>query len=335
MQKEILDKILLLDNNGELIAPGYAKKYNYVYNRNKAHKFPLRLKEWNFYQFQKGSLALQLTLGHVSYMCSVSATLFDIETNERFSVGKMLPFFNPNLDLNPEENSYNEFNTKNFHMSFEVKDNERILYLKAKTLKYRNVEIKLNIENDPNNEKMVIATPFKEKKDQFYLNYKENYYKASGYARFDDYVADFKESTGLLDWGRGIWPYRHEWFWGSVTTIHEGVPLGFNIGWGFGDLSNATENMYFYDKKAYKVGELEVIRDEYDYLSAWKLKDKEGKFELFFLPVFDNYTQNKLLVVDTHCNQVFGHFSGYMKTEDGIIRFENILGFIEHAVNRW
>ena len=45
--------------------------------------------------------------------------------------------------------------------------------------KYKNVEINLVVENDLDNEKMVISTPFK-KKHQFYLNYKENYSKENG-----------------------------------------------------------------------------------------------------------------------------------------------------------
>jgi len=31
-----------------------------------------------------------------------------------------------------------------------------------------------------------------------------------------------------------------------------GVPVGFNLGYGFGDTKNATENMIFFDGKAYK-----------------------------------------------------------------------------------
>ena len=93
--------------------------------------------------------------------------------------------------------------------------------------------------------------------------------------------------------------------------------------------------MYFYNKKAYKVGKLRVKRDTNDYMQPWKLMDDERKIRLYFLPVFDNYTENKLVLVDTHCNQVYGLFSGIIETEEGPKKFRDVLGFIEHAVNRW
>lgn len=98
-----------------------------------------------------------------------------------------------------------------------IRTGKRILALKGHSKEYDRIEVKLVIENDPSNEKMVIATPF-DKPSQFYLNYKENYYKAKGYARFGDKYVEFKNATGLLDWGRGVWPYTHEWYWGNLTS---------------------------------------------------------------------------------------------------------------------
>jgi hypothetical protein len=164
---------------------------------------------------------------------------------------------------------------------------------------------------------MVIATPFKNDK-QFYLNYKENYYQANGYVIINGETFDFDGATGLLDWGRGVWPYRHEWFWGSVSTHIDGVPFGLNIGWGFGDLRNATENMYFYGKKAYKLGVLDVKRDVTDYMKPWHLSDPEGKIAFDFVPVYDNYTENKFVIIDTHCHQIYGRFSGEIETSQGV-----------------
>ena len=333
-QKEIKQKTVLLNHQGQLNTAGYAKTMQFSYNRGEIRSFPLKLKEWNFYQFIKGEDIVQLTIGHVSYTCSVTATLLNIKTGVKHQIGKMKWFFAPELDVNPEKESYNEFKSDDFLMTFKVTDKERILTFKGKNERYRNVDILIVAENDIHNEKMVIATPFKKKK-QFYLNYKENYYHAKGHVIFDGINIDLEGATGLLDWGRGIWPYRHEWFWGSASAFIDGVPFGLNIGWGFGDLSNATENMYFYDKLAYKVGVLKVERDYKNYLAPWHLKDEEGTIELFFEPAYDNYTENKFVIVDTHCDQVYGYFRGTIMTSEGEKRFSQVLGFIEHAVNRW
>ena len=97
----------------------------------------------------------------------------------------------------------------------------------------------------------------------------------------------------------------------------------------------ASENMVFYNKKAYKLGHLTVDRDESDYMKPWRLTDEENGFLLEFTPFWDNYTENKFVVVDTHCNQVFGKCSGHFRTETGTVEFKDITAFIEHAVNRW
>ena len=334
MNHEVKEKTVLLDERGRLIEKGYATKMNFIYNRENVKSFPLKLKEWNFYQFIKDHYSLQLTLGHVSYMCSVCAALIDLDTGKKYELGTMKPFFVPQLDADPEQESFVDFMSGDFYLSYQVTKDRRMLYVKGSNEKYQNVEIRLAIENDVENEKMVIATPFKNPK-QFYLNYKENYYSGTGSVQFDDLIVDFDGCTGLIDWGRGVWPYSHEWFWGNLTSHIDGVPFGLNIGWGFGDLSHATENMYFYNKKAYKVGKLLVKRDRAEYMKPWKLKDEEGKIRMIFTPIYDNYTQNKYVVVDTHCNQVYGYFTGVIETEDGPKQFRNVLAFIEHAVNRW
>lgn len=334
MQNQIVNKIKLLDNKGRLNQKGYATKMNFIYNRECVKSFPFKLKEWNFYQFIKDTYSLQLTIGHVSYASSINATLIDLRDGTRYEIGAFNILKTPTLDLNPEEYSYNEYKDENLFMSFEVFEDKRILIVKGKNDKYKDVEIRLDIENDINNEKMVIATPFN-KPTQFYLNYKENYYKVIGFVRFDDKEVSFDNATGLIDWGRGVWPYKHEWFWGNLTSYIDNVPFAFNIGWGFGDLSNASENMFFYNKKAYKLGELKVTRNANNYMDPWHLIDENGDIELHFTPIYDNYTFNKILFVNTHCDQVYGYFNGYIKVNGNKIHFNNLLAFIEHAVNKW
>ena len=334
MQNEIIQACDLLNANGDLAVKGYAKKMNIRYNREQAKQFPMPLKEWNFYQIQKDHLVLQLTLGHVSYICSIAATLMDLHTGDRYEFSVMKPLFIPELDRNPETDSNVSFTDKDFLLNFTVTKDKRILQVSGKSEKYANVDIHIELDNDVNNEKMVIATPFR-KPHQFYLNYKENYYSGTGHATYGDTTVSFDGCTALLDWGRGIWPYSHEWFWGNLTSEIEGIPFGFNIGWGFGDLSKATENMFFYNRKAYKLGHLSVTRNEQDYLAPWTFRDSNGLLEMTLEPFYDNYTENKYLVVDTHCNQIFGYFSGTILTEDGPKQFRKKLACVEHAVNRW
>ncbi len=334
MNHEITTMTNLLNDAGHLNEKGYAKKMHFVYNRECAKRFPLKLKEWNFYQFQSSNYILQLTIGHVSYMGQMAVGLIDLSSGKRWDYGTMKPFFIPELDFNPEAPSFCEFKNDEAHLTFEVSANKRILHFEGSNKGFPKIYVHLEIENDPDNEKLVIATPFS-KPTQFYLNYKENYYKANGLVRFGEKEVDFSDATGLLDWGRGIWPYSHEWYWGNLTSHIDGVPFGFNIGWGFGDLRHATENIYFYNKKGYKIGELIGEWDDNDLLGVKHFHDAENKLQFTFTPFYDNATCNEFVVVDTHCHQIFGHFSGTIETDEGMKEFKDVLAFIEHAVNRW
>ena len=80
---------------------------------------------------------------------------------------------------------------------------------------------------------------------------------------------------------------------------------------------------------------LKVQRDLDNYLAPWVIDDEEGKIHIEFTPIYDNYTENKYVVINTHCNQVFGYYSGYIMVDEKKIEFNDILAFIEHAVNKW
>ena len=89
----------------------------------------------------------------------------------------------------------------------------------------------------------------------FRSNQKNIGMKAEGYADLDGKRYDFSKADtyGLLDWGRGVWTYDNTWYWGSASGKVDGHEIGFNIGYGFGDTSAATENMFFYDGIAHKL----------------------------------------------------------------------------------
>jgi hypothetical protein len=336
-QREITEMTDLLDTKGNVACPGYAKKMLFRYNRDRIRARPFALKEWDFYQIARGDWILQLTIGHVSYAASISAWLFNIRTGQRrgFSRLKPLPRSMP-MPLNPETPHVLSAGGRDYSARYEVTEKARRLVMTASGKKDQ-VDIDVTLDNNPGNEKMVIATPFAGKSGRFYLNYKENYWGAVGRARAGDVSVIFdKNTTALLDWGRGVWPFTQEWFWGSATAFLGDRHFGFNIGWGFGDLSAATENMFFYGDRAYKLGALKVERDPADYLAPWHFSDSDGNFDARMVPFFDNYTETKILFIDTRCHQVYGLFSGAARLPDGtVLPFDNISAFCEHAENRW
>lgn len=336
-QREITQPTPLLDAAGHIYRPGYAKKMLYQYDRSRIHARPFALKEWDFYQMRLGSYILQMTIGHVSYMANFSAALFSTETGKKQSFTRMrpLPLRSMNLPLVPDAPHVIAAEGRGWQMKYDAAEGLRRLTLRAEA--DGGVDIDITLSQNPADEKMVIATPFA-KQNQFYLNCKENYYRVQGYVRFDKtIISPVEGDTAVLDWGRGVWPFHQEWFWGNgAAVLPGGNNFGFNIGWGFGDLRHASENMFFYNGKAHKLGRLQVRRDEGDYRKPWRFIDEGGQFDLTMQPVYDHETQTKLLIVNNHCHQVFGLFSGRAVLPSGeVIVVEDLPAFCEHAVNNW
>jgi len=119
------------------------------------------------------------------------------------------------------------------------------------------------------------------------------------------------------------------------------VPFGFNIGYGFGDTSAATENMLFYEGKAHKLSQVKfnipVSHDGREqYLKPWTFTSDDGRFEMDFFPIIDRAAYISLgpLMSDQH--QVFGRFTGNAVLDDGrTIKIKDFLGFAEKVENKW
>ena len=338
MQNEITNKTKLLDEKGHIISPGYAKKMMYEYNRENINASPFARKEWDFYQIIMGDWVLKLTIGNISYVAQFAAELFNVNTKELYTFERMklLPFEKIQLPRNPEAPSILTVSGKDYMMTFEVEEKKRHFIIKGTDSKIGKVDIDIVLNNDINNEKMVIATPFK-KKNKFYLNCKENYFGGSGKILFGDICIEINETaTAVLDWGRGVWPFAQEWYWGNGAANIDGNNFGFNIGWGFGDLENASENMFFWNGKAVKLGHLETQVDTNDYFKPWKLKDKEDRFNFTMTPIYDKIADTKIGFIQMYCHQLFGYYNGYIILDNGKkVEIKNMMAFCEHASNRW
>ena len=80
--------------------------------------------------------------------------------------------------------------------------------------------------------------------------------------------------------------------WGSLQGyLEDGSRFGWNIGYGFGNTSAASENMLFYNGKSHKLDEvtfnIPVKNGKDDYMSPWTFTSNDGRFEMNFTPILD------------------------------------------------
>ena len=67
-QHEIKDRLPLLDDNGHLVEPGFAKHPCWMYSRKAITASKYRIKEWDYYYIINDDFALALTIADNSYM---------------------------------------------------------------------------------------------------------------------------------------------------------------------------------------------------------------------------------------------------------------------------
>lgn len=341
MQHEITREIPLLDASGNLTEPGYAKKLLPIYRRADIKAPKTRIKEWDYYLVNNGRFALALTVDDNGYMGLDSISLLDF--TEGWEITKSPMRFMPLGKLRmPESSRHGDVRHGGKHHSISFENDgsgKRILTARMDDFGPEGALLaSIELFDEPE-ESMVICTPF-DKPGHFYFNQKINCMRAKGAVTYGArrYEFDPADSFGVLDWGRGVWTYHNTWYWGSASYTVNGVPFGWNIGYGFGNCSAASENMLFYDGKAHKIGNVRfnIPGNERDFLSPWTFTSDDGRFEMDFTPVLDRAacTDVKLIKSDQH--QVFGTFKGRAVLDNGtIIEVENFPGFAEKVENKW
>lgn len=315
--------------------PGYTLDGDAVYDRSRLRVAPWRLKEWDFYQMSDDRLCLQLVIGHVSYAGNCNIALFDhAEGKSLFERGVVtaFPFRSMHMPQSAHADSLLTFRRDGAALSFETQGGVRRLQASFG-------EFSCDVTLTPAVSKSVsVCTPFASRKE-FYYNEKVNLLKADVRARVGqtDYSFDPDRTFSLLDWGRGVWPYSHEWYWSSASTLLGGVPFGFNLGCGFGDDAKVrgTENIVYYGDSVVKLNRMQFVTKP-DPMEPWRLVSDDGRFDAVLTPRYDRDSITKLVVVNNRCHQMFGTFSGRFLPDSGEpVSFEKIVGFAEHAVNHW
>lgn len=338
-----LENGLLLDKNGQLNQAGYSTSLIKEYHRSQIKAAGYRIKEWDYYLIHNQDYGIALTVADNSYIGVVSVSFLDFRKKTYITESKMIPFTFGKLKLPSSSVSGDiEVIRKDALFSFKHEGKGRRLRVRFDNFKGNDAfECDIVLFDEPD-DSMVIATPFAEDKKAFYYNQKINCMKAVGCFSIGEkkYTFEPKNALGLLDWGRGVWTFKNTWYWGSASGYVNGESFGFNIGYGFGDTSAATENMLFYKGKAHKLDQVIFYipekKGELDYLSPWKFTSNDNRFEMDFQPIIDRKDYVKVLMIKTDQHQVFGYFNGKVTLNDGTdLEIKDFLGFAERVENHW
>ena len=336
MQHEVTKRQNLLDQNGHIMEPGYARHLVWDYDR-KAIKAPKhRIKEWDYYLVGNEDYAVAFTISDLAYLGMASISFLNLKEGWEKTNTILTAFPMGKFKMGPHSDQGDAvFENKQVRLKYKIEPAKDGQPMKRHiTCQYRNfldgqdLSVKLCLEQ-PEMESMCIATPWAEQPTAFYYNQKIACMPATGYAQLGNKKYEFvpDKHFGCLDWGRGVWTKDNTWFWGIGNgQLMDGKVFGFNLGYGFSDRSSASENMLFYDHKAHKLEEVDFIIPkkgpgpmDYDFMKPWTITSSDKRFECIFTPVLDRnaLTDFKIIISDQH--QVFGKLNGTATLDDGTV----------------
>lgn len=330
----------LLDSAGRLVEAGWSTRLSRDYDRSSIRAPWHRIKEWDYYCILTPDFAVAPVIADNSYMGFLGLAWMDFKNKSTIEYAAT-PLLTKGKTGMPSSSTSGDLEVRRpgIFLSFKHIDGGRLLSFSCPGFG-DGAGLEGEIELcQPEMDTMVIATPFPNAPRAFYYNQKINCMPASGSLILggEDYTFDPEESFGVLDWGRGVWTYNNTWYWGSASGLHEGQPFGFNIGYGFGDTSAASENMLFLNGKAHKLDQVKfhIPSDGFDE-KPWRFSSNDGRFEMDFNPIVDRHSDANLLFLRANAHQVFGLFSGTVTLDDGtVLKIDRMPGFAEEVLNRW
>jgi hypothetical protein len=159
-----------------------------------------------------------------------------------------------------------------------------------------------------------------------------------GQVTLGDEIYDFnsKGCYARLDWGRGVWPYKINWYWGAAAgKTTDGHDIWFSHGHSYDDPELHDKNMVGYDGIGQKLGPIRyhVPKNPED---IWSFTSEDGRFEMTLTPIFYHPSKMNYVIFNSKSTLVYGLYSGYVILEDGTkIEVEKLLGHAESIKWKW
>ena len=340
-QTEYTAPTALLAEDGTLLAKGWARHNVFDYDRTRS--VPVRhRKEWDFYQISDGKYMVQVSFANISLGGYASATLVDLSTGKVIASPTAVFLGGRDKYVLPAKGDVpHSYEFRFGGATFAVQAGER-----TRTVRFcmQDVECAFTMDVLPHHENITTVLPFAGHPTHYFMTTKQNCMPTEGYYRVGDSTVTFdKRATFcVLDWGRVNTPYRLVWYWGNGSAYlrdEEGNEhlFGFEITWGIGDESHATETCLFLDGKAYKFGAVDVrtFPKPDRYLEPWVFESEDGKFNLTMTPTLDHHSDLNVLVMRMHTHQVHGLWNGDVEIDGKRYEIMDMYAFCEYVENRW
>jgi hypothetical protein len=346
MQNELTQPGDLLNPSGELSQVGWSRQplldcnlENALFYSTLLRPFQgLRMKRWDYYAVFTPRRFFSATIAHLGYAGNIFVYTLDFASHALHEEGLVIPL-GRGIELpRDSRQGVSSYEGKGVKLRFDTRPVIRRLQVDWPAFHAgRGLQADITLHTPPGQESMTIVIPIEEQR--FYYNHKINCLPAEGTLQYGDLseVLTPDSSLGSLDWGRGVWAYQSYWNWASASGfLADGRRVGLNLGCGFGDTSQATENCLLLNGRLHK---LDQVRFDYlsgDYMKPWKFTDNQGRLSLDFVPFVDRTARTNLMLITSEVHQMFGRYSGTAISDSGEqLKIDNLVGFAEEHRARW
>ncbi|MCD6475808.1 MAG: DUF2804 domain-containing protein [Anaerolineaceae bacterium] len=333
----------LLHEDGTLAQVGWSPQPMLDCNLEDAHFYSLkflqglRIKRWDYYGITTQKRYYSFTISDIGYMGVMFCYVLDFDSGE-YEEETIITPFGQGVEL--ARNSIKGacgFENKKLKLHFSVEGENRHIFCEWPEFGKAGLYVDAVMELPDAHQSMNIVIPIERKR--FYFNRKINCMPVSGSVRYGGSTIELSPHTALgnQDWGRGVWAFSSHWVWASASGfLADGRRFGLNMGYGFGDLSKATENAFILDGEVQKLGNVKFTFDSQDYKQPWYMTADDDRLQLTMTPFYDRVAETDLLLMGSSVHQLFGHYSGYVVADDGEkINIQGLVGFAEEHFAKW
>lgn len=308
-----------------------------------------RTKKWDYWAILAGDLTIAATYAHVDYLGLANVWWCDLATGVTGGRDLAAPL-GRGYRL-PDRPGTEPLRIATRHLDLEIVDDGEGTHLRARWDEQDGTAGRLDatVALPPGHESLNVVIPWSDKRFQYTSKHQAR--PASGELVIGGETRTFGHdggvagggigsgAWGVLDVGRGRWPYKTNWNWGGGAGVATdgstvvGLQLGgkWTVGTGF------TENGVIVDGRLTKIGD-ELVWD-YDWdepLRPWTVRAPDGSLDLVLQPRHDKHTRINAAVMGMEVHQVFGHWSGTVVPDGGEpLTIEGLQGFAEESRSRW
>ncbi len=341
MQNKLTELQLLPDSDGKIVESGWATKLLFDYHPENIRLERMKMREWDSYILisSSGDYALTMHLADKRAQGQVSACFYDIKNRVRYDCfnPKFLPGGKISLSRTSESGSSV---VKGIFCDFMylVNPGDRHLYCKYSHVFDADIEVNVHAAYDSSADSLCVLIPMNDDNSQFYCNQSTVCIPVSGTVTVNSEMYTFDSSCDFaaLDWGRGVWTSNSRRVFCTGSTLIEGKPFGFNIGYGLGNTDYATENAFFYDGICHKLDKVFIDYPMKDDGKPVIVKSNDKHFEMKIEPIFCCENEHDLSVVRQSEKVLFGRMSGTAVTDDGKkINVDNMICYFELSTGKY